>query len=276
MPASISFDVAVDPTLYSPLQLRPRAVLGLSIGGMARWLGEHLVPYPDLLGEHKTGVVAAAVRLNYHAPYLQFHDSNTLTATVTMNASHTGDWLRLHAAFTARDRPVADVNLQLRPVNLTGGEDMSAEAGSLPPALLAHFAADELFQPDPRAVACAATLPATGRRLADPARYAFTLYRSHCEVADQWSFIEMVELLTQARERYFLDHPDPCDRLRLGVSAPVRTFSASLRRPLYVFDQAEGSTSAFDSPEGPVFVHTLSRARAASPNIKAWEQIDCS
>jgi hypothetical protein len=191
-----------------------------------------------------------------------------------MNASRAGDWLRLHTTFTGGDRPAADVHVQLRLVNLTGDEAMSAAAGTLPPDLLARFAADELFQADPRAAVRAAVPPATGMALTDPTRYEFSLYRSHCEVADQWSFIEMAELLTQARERYFLDHPDPSDQLRLAVSAPVRTFSASLRRPMYAFDHAEGTTAAFDAAGGPVFVHTLSRAQAASPNLKAWEQID--
>src|SRR5205814_5787221 len=53
---------------------------------------------------------------------------------------------------------------------------------------------------DPRAAARAAVPPAKREQLAE-ACYTLNLYRSHCEVADQWSFIEAAEALTQARER---------------------------------------------------------------------------
>jgi hypothetical protein len=272
---AISFDVPVEPTLFSPLQLRPRAVLGLAVSGLSRWLATHLVSYPELLGKHRIGMVAAAVRLDYARPQLRFDEADWLTTTATLAVSTTGTWLRLRAELTTSMRPAATVVLELRPVDLGGDpEGMSALPGSLPEGLLGGFAVDERFTADPRAAVRAAVPPRTGTALGETASYPVHLYRSHCEVADQWSFIEVAELLTRARERLFLGDPSPSDRLRLAVSAPVRSFSALLRRPMYAFDEGTGTVRAFDAPDGAVFVHSLRRSSATKPNVSAWELMD--
>ncbi|MGW0995652.1 hypothetical protein [Streptomyces sp. NPDC002520] len=247
----------------------------MAISGLARWLATHLVPYPDLLGKHHTGLVAAAVRLDYDRPHLRFHDADWLTATVTLEVSETGTWMRLRTKVTTPAGPAATAVLELRPVNLGDErESMSALAGCLPEQLLSAFAVEERFTADPRAATRAAVPPKSGAELSEAAQYPLQLYRSHCEVADQWSFIEMSELFTQARERMFFGHPQPPDRLRLAVSAPVRSFSALLRRPMYSFDECTGTTRAFDAPNGVVFVHALRRSSATGPNISAWELIE--
>jgi hypothetical protein len=275
MPPAVSFDVPAEPTLFSPLQLRPRAVLGLAISGLSRWLATHLVSYPELLGKHHIGMVAAAVRLDYAQPQLRFDDADWLTMTATLAASTTGTWLRLHAELATAVRPAATVALDLRPVDLSDDpHGMSALPGSLPAHLLSGFAADQRFTADPRATVRAAVPPQTSTALGETSCYPVHLYRSHCEVADQWSFIEMAELFTRARERLFLGDPRPADRLRLAVSAPVRTFSALLRRPMYAFDEGTGSVGAFDAPGGAVFVHSLRRSSARTPNISAWELVE--
>jgi hypothetical protein len=272
---AISFDVPVEPTLFSPLQLRPRAVLGLAISGLSRWLATHLVSYPELLGKHRIGMVAAAVRLDYARPHLRFDEADWLTTTATLAVSTTGTWLRLRAELTTSTRPAATVFLELRPVDLGDDPDgMSALPGSLPEGLLGGFAVEERFTADPRATVSAAVPPRTGTALGETASYPVHLYRSHCEVADQWSFIEVAELLTRARERLFLNDPRPSDRLRLAVSAPVRSFSALLRRPMYAFDEGTGTVRAFDAPDGAVFVHSLRRSSATKPNVSAWELMD--
>jgi hypothetical protein len=274
---AVSFDVPVEPTLFSPLQLRPRAVLGLAISGLSRWLATHLVSYPELLGKHHIGMVAAAVRLDYARPQLLLDDADWLTTTTTLAASTTGTWLRLRAELATAMRPAATVVLELRPVDMGDDlEGMSALPGSLPEDLLSGFAVEERFTADPRAAVHAAVPPRTSTALGEAASYPVHLYRSHCEVADQWSFVEMAELFTRARERLFLDDPRPSDRLRLAVSAPVRRFSALLRRPMYAFDEGTGTIRAFDAPDGAVFVHSLRRSSATKPNISAWELLEDS
>jgi hypothetical protein len=230
---AISFDVPVEPTLFSPLQLRPRAVLGLAISGLSRWLATHLVSYPELLGKHRIGMVAAAVRLDYARPHLRFDEADWLTTTATLAVSTTGTWLRLRAELTTSTRPAATVFLELRPVDLGDDPDgMSALPGSLPEGLLGGFAVEERFTADPRATVSAAVPPRTGTALGETASYP------------------------------------------VHVSAPVRSFSALLRRPMYAFDEGTGTVRAFDAPDGAVFVHSLRRSSATKPNVSAWELMD--
>jgi hypothetical protein len=114
----------------------------------------------------------------------------------------------------------------------------------------------------------------TTREAIEPVDYVTTLFRSHCDVADQWSFIELFELLTQARENLYVQHNTPTEAVRLAVAAPTRSVFALLRRPMFAFDPCTVTTRAFHADHrtgAVVFAHTVRRPPAATPCMTAWE-----
>jgi hypothetical protein len=98
------------------------------------------------------------------------------------------------------------------------------------------------------------------------------LFRSHCELADQWSFIEMLELATLARERFFAyDGSSPV--ARDAVRAPVRDVGAVFRRPMFVFDECRVVTSTHRAAQNGnvVFLHQMDRSALRRTHLTIWE-----
>lgn len=262
-----SHDIPVDPMLFSPFQMRPRAVLGAAVSGIGRWFAQYAVPYRQILTAYRTATVIGDVRLDYGVPDLRFHDADWLTVHGTLATDHTGRWLRWRGTIAGGERVAASIVIDMRVVTLSDGGDFGAVPGTMPPQLLARFDSDDRFTVDRERTAT----PPTSVPLTEPASNQVTLYRSQCEVADQWSFIEAIELLTQSRDRLLVESTQPTPRLRQALSAPVRTMSVHFHRAMFSFDQATVTTQAFDASDGLLLVHSLGREGRAEPNLTAWE-----
>lgn len=264
-----SHDIPVDPMLFSPFQLRPRAVLGAAVSGIGRWFAQYAVPYRQILTVHRTATVIGHVRLDYGVPDLLFDDADWLTVRGTLTADHTGRWLRWRGTIAGGECVAASVVIDLRVVGLSDGGDFGAVPAAMPQQLLARFDSGDRFTMDrQRTAAPSASVPLT-----EPASNQVTLYRSQCEVADQWSFIEAIELLTQSRDRLLVESAEPTARLRQALSAPVRTMSVQFHRAMFSFDHATVTTQAFDAPGGLLLVHSIGREDTADPNLTAWELV---
>ena len=207
MTRTVCFETPTDPTLFGPDQPRPRGLLALSMRGFATWLAEHLVPYSRLVSDFGTGAVFTAVRLDYLGE-LRFADADWITTTTRVQVSESAKYLRLDVDLDAprasdgRRFPVGRVHADLRLVTILEPDGLTATPGTLPGRLLDRFEARETYHPDREALA-RATTPPTDRSVVAERVTSGGLYRSHCEVADQWSFIEVIELLTAAREQFF-------------------------------------------------------------------------
>lgn len=279
MAREVTVETPVDPSQFGPDQIRPRALLAQSIGGLARWFAAHLVPYPRLLNDHATGLVFTTVRLQHTSPGFRFGDADWLEATSRVSVSDSAKYLSLDVDFRARrdtqaraDRPVGSFHADLRVVTVVEDKALSAVPGTLPDPLLALFRRDEIYEPDRAALARAST-PPDGREIFAGAGYKTTIFRSQCEVADQWSFIEVMEMMTAARERLFLDSaPEAVGRL--AVADPPRHTAATFHRALYVFDTCEIATRVVAAPGDAgfvAFVHTLEDPAHPGPCVTAWE-----
>lgn len=272
MPRVVTFEVPVDPTLFGPNQLRPRAILGMATSGVGRWLVSHVAPYPALAAEHRTGFVVSSLRLDYADPQLRYDEATWLAATVGLTIDSTGERVRFRISYAGDGRPAAELNGELRVLALTGDEGLTALPGALPLDLVARFQADEIHPFSGRV----AVPPITTDELMEPREYTTTLSRSHCEVADQWSFIEMAELMTRAREQIYITTPSPSAAVRLAASAVVRRTSIVLMRPLFVFDECVITTSAARSSTDPgevVFRHVLRRRSETTTCVITWEVV---
>lgn len=278
MPRQDAFEAPVDPSQFGPLQMRPRALLALAMSGLARWLAAHVVPYPRLVDEHRTGLVFTLARLDYAHPDLRFADADWLVVTSRVRVSESGTYLALDVDIAARpspgadpDRPVASFHADLRVVSIVERHALTALPGELAPGLLARFERSEVYRPDRAALARDAT-PPEGAEVLAPVAFETVLCRSHCEVADQWSFIEVMELATAARERLLLLEEVPDAVGTMAVARPTGSLVAVFHRAMYLFDTCRISTRVLAAPRGgAVVAHAFSdRAREGSC-VTAWE-----
>ncbi|KPC64694.1 hypothetical protein [Streptomyces chattanoogensis] len=248
-------------TQSSPLQLRPRALLDMAINGFARYLAEHLLPCPTLVHKHGT-VVVRTLRLDGLASDLCFAHASWLDVGmgIRTTVSDAGEWPGITLNYRTDDRPAARARLVLRGLSVAEPDSLSAQPGRLPESLLARFPADGRWSTDEFRDHTHTMRPFdSDPELLAPQEGETSLTRSRCEVADQWSFIEMTEPATTARERTFGQPGLPADAVRQAVAAPVRSLMASFQRPLFVFDRCRTLTHAHRTPDGDqtVFAHAI-------------------
>jgi hypothetical protein len=279
MPREVAFEIPADPSQFTPVQIRPRVLLGLSMQSLARWLDGYAVPYPSLLTRHSAAFAFTWIQLDYAEPDLRFEQAGWLAVTGRLSASATGKYLRLDIRVqtcdhrdVSRHQPVARVRADMRVVSIVEGEALSAIPGALSADLLGRFLPDEIYQPD-RATIAKASTPPGGGEIAPASCLSASLYRTHCEVADQWSFIEVIELLTAARERLYVHGTAPADVGKHAVSSPVRRIVAVFHRAMFVFDTCKITTRPVETADGMVFVHTVAYPGTAGTCVTAWEAL---
>jgi hypothetical protein len=280
MPRAVTFDVPTDPTQFDPLQIRPRVLLGFSVSALARWFAAHVASYPALLSEHRTAFAFTVVQLDYALPHLRFTDADWLAVTGRLMVADSAKYVRLTVDFHARGgatdpRPVASFQTDLRVVTIVEDHGLTALPGLFPENLLAKFLPDEVYRPDRAAIAATAT-PPTGEQILGEVSRDSTLCRSQCEVADQWSFIEVIEALTAARERLFLLDTAAPTLAKLAVRLPLRGVTAVFHRAMFVFDTVRIRTRAIAGPNGSdnlVFLHTVHDPSHEVDCVTAWETL---
>jgi acyl-CoA thioesterase FadM len=276
--------IPTDPSQFGPLQAKPRALLGLAMSGLSAWFAEHLgVSYSQLLTRHRIGFVFTNVHLDFAHPDVRFADADRLTASAHLTASDTAKYLHLEVDITAppravggRSRQVANYRADLRVVTIFEDVTLVGEPGLLPAWLHERFQPSEVYVPDRAAIARVSTAP-SGKPLDAQGTTAITVLRSHCEVADQWSYPELLELMTAARESLFLDDTVPADVARLAVALPIRSTTAVFRRAMFVYDSCRVTTQAYllehhDGHDGAVmFSHEVHDSATSELCLTAWE-----
>ncbi len=83
------------------------------------------------------------------------------------------------------------------------------------------------------------------------------IHRHDCEVADQWSFIDVPNHVGAAREKLVLEHAGDIPALSSSLSNPLRSIDVELNRPMYLLDQGRISTKAYSKGGEVSFVHRL-------------------
>lgn len=259
MGRSVSFEVPVETSLFTPLQLHPRSVFGIAMSGWARWLREHWVPFPRLIQEQKLGVVIANLDLNYVRPF-GFFDADTLLAVVSVTVRRGGRllFLDMRLMTSSGNDEVATVAAVLRPVKIADGVVFAATPADLDARIFANFADDEIVSPptSPRVREVVAELETGDEPIAIASR-SFTLRRHLCEVADQWSAIALPDLTTDLREQLAVDHEeDPA--LTSALVFPMRRITMEFRRPAFFLDRFTVDCRAYVRGETTLFSHTFS------------------
>lgn len=277
MPREVSFTEPITTTLFSPLQLRPRALLTLLSSSFARWMATYVAPFRQLIAEHHTAVVVQSLAVDYETPDLKFEDADWLTVRTHMSITESGEWLYLSTNYLAEQRTVAHGRLVMRVLELAGDESLAARPGALPPHLRGLFESDEVVPTDVRRTFRVSRPSTIGDEIVPPQKWHTTLFRSHCEVADQWSFVEMPELTTCARERLFsADLSSSQIRRNSLLGAPFRNLRAVFRKPMFVLDECCVTTSAArlaPPHDDLIFTHNVTQAASSRPHLTVWETL---
>ena len=253
---SINFDIPFETRLFTPFQLQPKSLCEIISTGFSRWTQEHLFSFPRLINEHRVSVVVAGIQLEYLRP-LTFFDADTLDINFSLTVRAEGKMLVLNAQYKANDELVARSQLRVIPV-LISDETLSALPGKLPPAVYERFTEDERIEGRPERYVnnLALEIEANGRYLHSYTHHFF-LHRHICEVADQWSYTDLVSHVAASREMMALEHGQDIPELMHGLSQPLKQVDAELSRPYYAFDNGLVESKAYCHEGRLALIHHL-------------------
>lgn len=257
MPRATVFEVVADTSHFTPLQLQPRAILALSFNGMARWLREHLVSFPELIGEHRCSLVILGAGVTYEAP-LGFFDGAAFEVRVALRILRGGTRAELTAEIHGRRGRAASARILLCPVRIEESTSLAATPAPLDPALLARLQQDEI---DPSSPArplgdLKSRIEQSGEPLA-VGTSDFVTHRHLCEVADQWAFFEVPGLIGAGREALAHERGVEIKALRDALSRPLAQLELELMRPYFWFQPGKIETTAYRWEHRLALVHRL-------------------
>lgn len=256
MPRAIEFEVVTDTSHFTPLQLQPRVLLALSFNAMSRWIKAHLVSFPQLIREHRFSVVIVGASIKYGEP-LGFFDGDALQIKAAMRCVKRGARLQLDAEFRGAGRAAAAVRILFCPVEIVDPLSLAAQPRKFSAQLLGKFQPDEVDAAPPEE-----TLPKLKEEvercpLLASHTSSFKVHRHHCEVADQWAFLEVPCLIGENGETMALERAAQIPELKAVLSRPLRSFDMELSRPYFWFQPGRAETHVYRAPEGLALVHRL-------------------
>jgi hypothetical protein len=252
----VRFSAPMDTSLFTPSQLQPRFLFWLGMSGWARWVKDYLVPFRLLIRDHGLGVVVVGVHLEYQRPF-GFFDADELEVEAGWRAKMGGIFLEGDYDFMGAGRRVAQGRCLLRPVRLKGLETFAAVPSRMPRSLLKRLEPDEVDRQCPLGLAAELAQEIEKAEPLLEASLPLLIHRHSCEVADQWSFIDLPAHATAARESLLLEHGGEKAVLRESMKVPLRSVDIELSRPFYVLDQANTMTKVYHQDRRLDFVHRI-------------------
>jgi hypothetical protein len=262
MPRVVRQTVQHDTSLFDPRQLTPNVLLRFTMSGWAAWLEEHLVPFPALIDEHRMGVVVAGFRIDYPRSHGFFDGSGFDVETRVTRFGH-GRFLRLTVDVTPPGvDTVATVELALSTVIVRGGrDDMAAKPGLIPEPIRDRFEEGPASNPGKQVKGLVDALGWQPDTPTDP--FEMTLKRQHCEMADQWCYLEIPCLTSDAREAWV----ERSGKFYESRAMARRSITARLRAPAFIYDPIAIDTHPFQTEPGLTFVHQLRRVGAGGESL---------
>ena len=227
------------------------------MSGLARWLRDYLVSFPLLIKQYHIGVVVVEIAIDYLEPFGFFHaDGFEVRTAVRVRGG--GSLLEGDVAFCTDRSQVARALHLLRPVLLGEDASLAARPGKMPDELLSRFQPEEieLSSPGRPVRRLAKHIEELGAFLAE-GRAPFIFHRHLCEVADQWSYIEIPGLIAMGRERLALEQGERVPKLRNCLTQSLQRVNIELSRPYFLFDSGVVETRAYLLDEEIFLIHRL-------------------
>ena len=256
MKRTTRFEVPFETRHFTPFQLQTKALCEIANSGWSRWLKAHMIPFPQLIKQHRVSFVIAGLKLNYLHP-LTFFDADSLEATFAPTVRAGGKMIVWDIDFAANDHQVAQARFATIPV-LIRDEMLSALPGLLPDTVYQQFTPEECLPDRPKRYVgeLVQSIEENGRYLTSGTHPIF-LHRHVCEVADQWSYTELTSHAAGSREMLALQQGQAFPDLIHGLSQPLRQVDAELARPYYAFDDGSVESKAYCYEGRLTLVHRL-------------------
>ncbi|MEV6600165.1 hypothetical protein AB0M36_25455 [Actinoplanes sp. NPDC051346] len=257
MPRTVQSEIVYDSSFFTPVQMQPRSVLSIGFTNWARWASQHLVSFPQLVRRYGVSFVVVHLRIEYLAPF-RFLDGDRVLVSTGVQVDTTGRYLHVTSEVTNGDYAIARAESYARCVRLDSDRGFGAETGRIPDVLSALFDADEQgAPPPPRVLHESLEALETGHPAVAAAANPVVMHRGLCEVADQWSFVEIPAQLGAARETLVARHGGRIPRIRSGLTSPVRCIEIELMRPFFLLDEATFAAAAHHVDDSVAFSHRL-------------------
>ncbi|MFG3259823.1 acyl-CoA thioesterase [Streptomyces sp. NPDC048172] len=266
MPRSSVYEVVLDAGLFTPTQLQPTAAGRLGFQAGTRWMRDHVCSHRTLVSEHGLGFVLWAWQLEYDKP-LRFTDADE--ARIAVSARLRGprpSQLEIETTISGPAGPAVRTRAASLPLRLSGDRALSGAPGSLPDSLVAAFRTDEVHRAPylSRARALWGSCRREGEQLASSTT-EFRVHRHHCEVADQWYWVESLGFAGGAREEFVRRHGVRLPELRRALDGGIRRIDVTWLRAGQLWDLLPVRTLAYRHRGGLAFVHELGSAEGSGP-----------
>ncbi|QHB31028.1 hypothetical protein F0T03_01635 [Yersinia canariae] len=253
----VNMTYPIHTCVFTALQFHGRELLSLAASSEWLWFEYYLnVSLPTLIQEYQQSMVVTAFEIEYTAPF-EFFDANQFTASVTkVRVRQNDNIFEFHYEFSANNIVFSRVMICFRLLLLSGDDALTAVPGKVDEKLLQRFLPEEIDSSNiVRAVPKLLNKIETEGLLITESNDLFTLYRHQCEVADQWSFIELPTLASAGRERLIISLDDDPAELRRTMEKPIKSIVAKLSCPFFLFDEGRVRTRAYLLNKQPIFVH---------------------
>lgn len=253
----VNMTYPIHTCLFTALQFHGRELLSLAMSSKWLWFEHHLkVSFPEFIQGYQQSNVTVAFEIEYTQPFTFFDANNFNTSIVKVRLRQKESIFEIHHDFTANQRVFAKVILYWRILSLSGDDALTAVPGKVDEKLLQRFLPEEIDSSNiVRAVPKLLNKIETEGQIITESNDLFTLYRHQCEVADQWSFIELPTLASAGRERLIISLDDDPAELRRTMEKPIKSIVAKLSCPFFLFDEGRVRTRAYLLNKQPIFVH---------------------
>jgi acyl-CoA thioesterase FadM len=261
MPRSSTYEVVLDASLFTPTQLQTTAVGRLGFQAGTRWLRDHVCSHRTLVSEHRVGLVLWAWELEYEEP-LRFTDADEVLVDVGARVrGPRSSQLEVEMTICGPKGVAVRTRATSVPLRLSGDEALSGTPARLPDSLLGAFHHDEVERSPYRSQvpALRAAFERDGERLASDTA-TFRVHRHHCEVADQWYWVESLGFAGGAREEFVMRHGSTAPDMRRVLADGVRRIDVTWLRAGQLWDLLEVRTTAYRHGNDIAFVHELGLA----------------
>lgn len=269
MPRHCTYQLPLDSSFFTPLQLQPIAVGRIAFNAATRWLKENVCSHRRLIWDHRIGLVLWSWELDYRAP-LTFDAADEVRIDVTGRVRGRGSQFECETTLSGAAGASVEIRAVSVPLELAGDAALSGRPRPLPEEILARFRDDEI-DPVPRRSGVPrmhADIRREGTVVASTDE-SFRVHRHHCEVADQWFWPEVFGFAAVGREELVVRHAASHAAVRAGLHDPVRSVETICGRTYQFRDLGRVSTTAYEWRDGLFFVHELGLADSATDDVHA-------
>ena len=269
---AIEFEVPVDTSTFSAVQLHPGVAASLTWSALARWLRAHLVSMPTLIAKESTGLVVTGFHLEYHDA-VSFFDVDAFTVRAGLRIMRRGERGQLDLRFFTDRHDIATARLIVVPVSIEDPISLAATPAGLSEDLLARLEPGYVESTSPERIVPVrlAAVETSGHLIAE-ATMPFTIDRHRTEVAEQWSFAAVPPLAAAAREDLALnDHSSARTSLLRCLSSPLSGFDVEFGRPFFSFERGNVVTRAYTVGDRLGLVHRFTSEDGTTLHATAVE-----